>query len=67
MTVEPGHFYMDSDGDIWQATGRDEVTFAAHGDGHPDVIPGDTHSAGLTDLWWGPLREVRPVVWVEVF
>jgi hypothetical protein len=57
---------MDSDGDIWQATGTSSLTFAVHANGNPDVAPNDTHDAFLTAQTWGPLREVYPVAWISV-
>lgn len=65
MTIEPGHFYRDRDGDVWQAVSTNALMFAANADGDPDVIPFDVIPAAFVADRDGPLVEVRPTGWEE--
>ncbi|GAB1326932.1 hypothetical protein [Streptomyces sennicomposti] len=66
MIIEPGHFYRDRDGNVWQAVSTNALMFAAHNDRDPDVIPFDILPAAQVEKCDGPLVEVRPVGWEAV-
>jgi hypothetical protein len=66
VKFEEGHFYQDADGDVWQAQADGRLTFAAFGDGGPDVYMNDTSDASRVEDEYGPLTEVRPTGWEAV-
>ncbi|MFE3144773.1 hypothetical protein [Streptomyces scopuliridis] len=66
MTIEEGHFYRDSDEDIWQAVSFSVLMFVAHADGDPNVSAFDVVPAERIADRNGPLVEVRPTGWEEV-
>lgn len=66
MIIEPGHFYRDRDGDVWQAVSTNALMFAVNGDGDPDIKPFDILPAKTIADEFGPLVEVRPIGWEAV-